>query len=1255
VPLVVAAYCRGEQVGHEMVTADKGENTVTVPVSPEASGVIRLTVYDYSRTAGAASNGAASDATMLTDAAPRAIAERLVYRKPDRRLQIRVADHAEKYAPGDSVELSLVALNEAGKPAKSAAFGCVVVDDSLLKLADDDTAAMPTHFYLTSEVEKPEDLEKADFYLSDDPKADEALDLLLGTQGWRRFVERSLVELQQKASEAGQPAQPAPPVERLVALGGAALPPTVLDNFDEVSAGYERAREVAEADHRASAARLSRAAIYGGLLLAGLLIAVQVAPLVRRAHDWSWLAVSRRAGPALAAAGLCVLVGLLWTPAAVDSPDASLVAMKEFKLMATVRPDLESVDRPALQLGADFGTRNLNRIEHFWHWGRGEMWGDVELGKQLGGQHELAYFDLYRFDGRDKALKLRAKTLGEEVSIQFRQGQNQIVIAGNPQDVERVMQIVRQIEEARAPGQDVGRLYRLRDEAGWRFAEGDRYGFLVIGGAKSGDYDGSERGTLVDPIAQQLEELRFPVREYVHQHVTSEDGVRTDFAETVYWHPLLISDENGKAKIKFELSDSITSYRVLAEAHDGVGRIGTGSSEILSRLPFAVEPKLPLEVNAGDRIEMAVAVSNDSPAALETMVSCVVGDDADRALEVRDLGHHAPRDESSRPSAPGSGLQNGTRSVPATSGLLTLAREIEQRLTVPGEGRARAHFTLDVTGQKGTAEIEVRGNARAYTDAKRQSVRIVPAGFPVAESYAGRIDGEHEVTIDVPESVVPGTLEVTLAAYPSTLATLQSGLEGILREPSGCFEQASSSNYPNLLLLQYLEEHDVSQPELTRRGKEFLAAGYNKLTGYECKQHGFEWFGADPGHEALTAYGLMEFRDMARVHEVDRALIERTAAWLLERRDGQGGFRRNEKKLDGFGSAPDRITNAYIVWALCESGQKGIEKELDSVIAKARSSDDAYEVALAGASAVEGERTDAGRELLQKLVLLQDAEGKLVGKEGSITRSGGEALAIETTALAALAWLKLPEFREQAERAIDWIVRRRAGDGSFGSTQATILALKALVEHAKAHRAAVTAGELIVKEEDRVLGTQAFGANELGTIRLAGLEGELQPGKNELTISLTGENQMPYTIDVSYRARQPQSHPECAVGLTTKLSANEVKAGEMVTLEAELVNKSDEGQPMTTAILGLPAGLQPRADQLEELKKAGTIDYYETRAREVICYWRSLAPKKRVPLKLDLVAEFSGKYTGPASRAYLYYTAERKDWAAPLQVEIGRR
>ena len=93
---------------------------------------------------------------------------------------------------------------------------------------------------------------------------------------------------------------------------------------------------------------------------------------------------------------------------------------------------------------------------------------------------------------------------------------------------------------------------------------------------------------------------------------------------------------------------------------------------------------------------------------------------------------------------------------------------------------------------------------------------------------------------------------------------------------------------------------------------------------------------------------------------------------------------------------------------------------------------------------------------------------------------------------------------------------------------------------------------------------------------------------------------------------------------------------------------------MTIAILGLPAGLEPRPDQLEDLKYAGTFDYYESRAREVICYWRALRPKQEVTVKLDLVAAVPGDYTGPASRTYLYYTSEQKQWCDPLKVNITR-
>ena len=97
---------------------------------------------------------------------------------------------------------------------------------------------------------------------------------------------------------------------------------------------------------------------------------------------------------------------------------------------------------------------------------------------------------------------------------------------------------------------------------------------------------------------------------------------------------------------------------------------------------------------------------------------------------------------------------------------------------------------------------------------------------------------------------------------------------------------------------------------------------------------------------------------------------------------------------------------------------------------------------------------------------------------------------------------------------------------------------------------------------------------------------------------------------------------------------------------------------MTVAIVGLPAGLEAQQQQLDALKEKGTFDFYELRGRELVFYWRSLAPEgigdDKVAFELDLVAEIPGQYSGPASRAYLYYTAEEKAWQAPLEISIAR-
>ena len=100
---------------------------------------------------------------------------------------------------------------------------------------------------------------------------------------------------------------------------------------------------------------------------------------------------------------------------------------------------------------------------------------------------------------------------------------------------------------------------------------------------------------------------------------------------------------------------------------------------------------------------------------------------------------------------------------------------------------------------------------------------------------------------------------------------------------------------------------------------------------------------------------------------------------------------------------------------------------------------------------------------------------------------------------------------------------------------------------------------------------------------------------------------------------------------------------------------------MTVAVLGLPAGLKLPEDfkQLKDLArlrengtKPGVIGAFEVRGRELVLYWRDLAPDAKIDVALDLQGDVPGEYRGPASRAYLYYNADVKYWTPPLTAMI---
>lgn len=703
------------------------------------------------------------------------------------------------------------------------------------------------------------------------------------------------------------------------------------------------------------------------------------------------------------------------------------------------------------------------------------------------------------------------------------------------------------------------------------------------------------------------------VRVYAHTARSGRQPAdRVDFRETLFWHAGLQTDDNGQGTVEFALNDSVTTFRVFAEAFDGRGGLGDTVTAIESVQPFYLEPKLPTEVRAGDYVRIPIGIVNATDVALDSQIQV-------DAHILQKSGTHT----FAAPLAPG-------------------ARVRKMVGVLVGKRDGEAQFTLDAA-------------AGAYRDRVTRSVRVKPLGFPAQLTKGGLIGPGETVTFDVrlPQDVVPGSLRARAVVYPTPLASMNEALASLIREPYGCFEQTSSTTYPLVMAQQYFLSHQGVDPSLIERSSQILETGYQRLRGFECKSGGFEWFGQDPGHDALTAYGLLEFTDMAKVRSVDAALLDRTRTWLLAQRDGKGGFARKTHTYHVWLAEPE-IANTYNLWALFEAGvTRDLEREVAWVRDAASRTDNTYVQALAANVLSLAADKDGENQLLDKLAGLQTESGSLRGATRSVVGSTGEALDIETTALAVMAWLRNPSYTDQVEKSIKFLAESCKG-GRFGSTQSTVLALRAVVAYDKSRAKPKAPGQLVLTVNGQPFGTAApFTPETQGAIELPDSASALGPGEHKLSVQMTGGSPMPYSMAIEYYRLQPVTSDKCALHLETTLLNPRIEEGKATDVSVVVVNRTGEKVPNPMAIIGIPGGLKVRHDQLKELVKQQKIAAYEVLGQEVVLYWRALDAEQRVELPLSLIAEVPGTYTAPASRAYLYYTDEHKHWVEGFRAEIS--
>lgn len=692
---------------------------------------------------------------------------------------------------------------------------------------------------------------------------------------------------------------------------------------------------------------------------------------------------------------------------------------------------------------------------------------------------------------------------------------------------------------------------------------------------------------------------------------TKFTNTRTDFRKTIYWNPDIAIDKTGKKTISFYTNDEIASFKFIAEGIGNNGNPAYAEKKIFTQLPFALQVKMPMHLIQDDEINIPLVLKNNSTSAIKGKLNVTI------SAEMESL------------------------------------EKLPEDITIAAMETKTILLKYHVGEANEAAKIEVAFNAGEISDAFAQNFKIHAKGFPINVSFSGK-ETNKAYTVDL-SNMIKGSLVASATAYPSVVSDLMKGVESILREPGGCFEQTSMSSYPNILVRDYLTTVGQSDPAIEARANDLIERGYKKLIAFETKEKGYEWFGGAPGHEALTAYGLMQFVDMKKVYNgVDQRMIDRTAGWLMASKDGKGGYKRNPRALDNFGGANQNITNAYITYALACANYEDIKIELDNLYEEAKSSKDAYILGLAANALYAHHKDKRAGIILSELMKKQEADGSFMGALHSITRSTDKALRVETTSLAIMAMLQSDDMKaEVLNKAVDFLTKARSGYGDFGNTQSTIMALKALTQFANYAKQTNEDGVLEMYVEGKKVAEQAYKAGERDAIVIAGLEKYLSKGKNKLELKYrNAQHPLPYSIAVSWHTDLPQSSPECMVDMDVKLNDTKVKTGETVRLSVKLENKTKGGLPSTMAIVGIPSGCSVQPWQLKEMQDKKLIDYYEISGNQLNIYYRQMAPSEIKNLNFDLKAEVAGKYLSPASSAYLYYTNEFKNWQALPVLEI---
>ncbi len=218
--------------------------------------------------------------------------------------------------------------------------------------------------------------------------------------------------------------------------------------------------------------------------------------------------------------------------------------------------------------------------------------------------------------------------------------------------------------------------------------------------------------------------------------------LREYFPETLYWNPQIVTDNEGRATLRFPGADSITTWRMGMSAVDRGGRLGAADAPLRVFQPFFADIDLPVSLTQGDQVWIPVVVYNY----LEREQSVELAFEAESGFELVD--------------------------------------DAKKTLRIAANDVRSVYFHVRAR-DFGRHKLKVTATSPEFADALRRAIDVVPDGREMPVSANDVLRDRASTKIVIPTDAVDGASRAWVRLCPSRFSEVVSGLEGLVRLPYG--------------------------------------------------------------------------------------------------------------------------------------------------------------------------------------------------------------------------------------------------------------------------------------------------------------------------------------------------------------------------------------------------------------------------------------------------------------------------------------